>query len=244
MVNCNKMTPYQFSQFELDKMNRLHDAFLKYNLFTVERWPKVYWGNRSDSDRPYEYEDSPDLKRPSERDYNVKYQTDYLGVYRLQRHKEGVIELYSDRIYDCAKSMSKELNFDFDLTFELLRAKVLLHELGHWFTHWCIRDNKFHRQSAFELIAEDKFIIETMAQLAVIWGCGTLKNQKVRTMLKLMDELANHQPPPYFQYKRLGNKTSKRAILQKRYLILLDNRNIDIDYLLLQSKAPSDHRDL
>jgi hypothetical protein len=73
---------------------------------------------------------------------------------------------------------------------------------------------------------------------------GTLKNQKVRTMLKLMDELANHQPPPYFQYKRLGNKTSKRAILQKRYLILLDNRNIDIDYLLLQSKAPSDHRDL
>lgn len=244
MLKCNYMTPYQFSQFELDKMNRLHDAFLKYNLFTVERWPKVYWGTRSESDRPYEDEESPDSTRPTERNYNVKYRTDYLGVYRFERHKEGVIELYSDRISDCAKSMAKELNFDFELTFELLRAIVLLHELGHWFTHWCIRDNKFHRQSAFALIAEDKFITETMAQLAVIWGCGTLKNQKVRTMLKLMDELGNRQPPPYFQYKKLGKKTSKRSTIQKRYLLLLDRLNIDVEYLLLQTKVPSYHRDL
>jgi hypothetical protein len=244
MTNNNTMKPYQFSQFELGKMNRLHDAFLKYKLFTVERWPSIYWGNRSESDRPYGDDENQDNSERIGRDYNIKYQTDYLGVYRHKSHDEGVIELYSDRISDCAKSISIRLEMDFDLTLELLRATVLLHELGHWFTHWCILDNKYQRQSAFAIIAQDKFITETMAQLAVIWACEGLKKQKDKMLKIIMDDLANHQPPPYYQYKKLGKKTGQRSRIQNRYLKLLDLGNIDIDYLLLQSKIPSPHRNL
>jgi hypothetical protein len=48
----------------------------------------------------------------------------------------------------------------------------------------------------------------------------------------------------YYQYKKLGKKTGQRSRIQNRYLKLLDLGNIDIDYLLLQSKIPSPHRNL
>lgn len=238
------MKPFQFSQFDLNKMNRLHKIFIKYKLFNDNRWPMVFWGNRQDSDKPYDDDEKSDLPTSLDRSYNSKYQLDYLGVYRYNTYEEGFIELYGDRILNCSKSIASSLNIDIEKTYGLLTTIVLLHELGHWYTHWCIKDNRNERQLAYSIIAKDKFITETMAQLAVIWGCETLENQNDKTILLIMDYLTNNQPPPYTQYKKLGKAASLYSKIQKRYLKLLDRVNIDIAYLLLETNTPSPNKDL
>jgi hypothetical protein len=239
MTKINTMKPFKFSQFDFNKMTRLHNTFIKYKMFNDNRWPMVFWGNREDSDKPYEEDEKPDLPQYCDKSYNLKYQLDYLGVYRHHTHTEGFIELYGDRIFDCAKSIASSLKIDIDTTYGLLTTIVLLHELGHWYTHWCIKDNRNERQIAYCIIAKDKFITETMAQLAVIWGCETLENQTDKTMLFIMDYLANNQPPPYTIYKKIGKAVSLRSKIQKRYLKLLDLKSIDKNYLLFYSKNPA-----
>lgn len=234
-MRMTKMHPYQFSKFELYLMGRLENVFHKYDLFEFLRWPRIYWGNRSDSDLP-----SPNQKNfdsVNER-YNPKYQVDLLGVYYHETHEEGFIELYADRIEESAKSISIQLDLNFEITYELLRVTVLLHEIGHWLTHWCIKYEKHSRQSAFCELAYDKHITETMAQLSVIWACNGLRNPRVKNLLAIMDFLADEQPPPYFQYKKLGKNQTKISTIQKRYIKLLDLLSLDIEYLLMLSNNP------
>lgn len=235
----NNMHPYQFSKFELYLMNRLEKKFHQYDLFEFERWPRVYWGNREDSDLPPEFDKTESLDR-----FDPRYQIDYLGVYRYTPYTEGFVEMYADRIREAAERISKKLELPFELTHNLLVVIVLIHELGHWLTHWCIKYTSKELQQAFLELAEDKYITETMAQLAVVWSCKGLSNYNVNTLRQIMDFLADKQPEPYYQYKKLGKKESRFSSIQKRYIKLLDLINLDVDYLLLEKDSPDINRSL
>ncbi len=232
------MHPYQFSRFELDLMERLAEKFTKYNNFGFNRWPKIYWGNDSN------YDNTAGNNQPTRlmENYDPNFQIDLLGAYIRSGEEEGIIELYENRIFNSAERISKYLGMEFEKTFDWLRAIVLLHELGHWFTHWCIMERPYLLRPKYKILSEDKYITETMAQLSVIWACKGLTNSRIKNLLSIMDFLADRQPPPYYQYKNMGKNQSKIATIQKRYLKLLDLSNIDLEYLLFQTNIPSEGR--
>ncbi|MFN5218865.1 MAG: hypothetical protein ACK5CL_08855 [Sphingomonadales bacterium] len=231
----NEMHPYQFSRFELDLMERLAVKFTKYENFGFNRWPKIYWGN------DLKYDNTAGDNQPSQlmKNYDPHFQIDLLGAYIHRGEGEGIIELYENRIYDSAERISKNLGMEFEKTFDWLRAIVLLHELGHWFAHWCIMERPYLLRLNYKILSEDKFITETMAQLSVIWACIGLTNSRIKNLLSIMDFLADRQPAPYYQYKKMGKNQSKIATIQKRYLKLLDLSNIDLEYLLFQTNIPA-----
>lgn len=227
-----RMHPYQFSAFELDLMSRLQKKFIRYNLFEFRRWPRIYWGNREESDLPKQHDIIFDEK------YDIPYdrrcQIDLLGVYRIRNYiEEGYIELYSDLISESAEHISNILKLNYTKTYEILRIIVLLHELGHWFTHSCCRKQFLFWGAAYQELSADKNVTETMAQLAVKWACYKNAAADIKTIELIMDFLAEKQPRPYWLYKKLGGNYSKISTIQKRYIELVLQFNVDVDYLLL-----------
>jgi len=144
---------YRFSESELKKLIELSQLFLGNNLVT-DRFPEVYY---DDIDN-YEYlfgkikatnEDTPD----------------YLGVYHYNCEsdelttKEGIIVLFKDRIENFCKRKSVGLSE--------VRYIVLMHELGHWLTHW----SEFDRENWKKGFGIDNpMTYESLAQLIAFWA--------------------------------------------------------------------------
>lgn len=232
------MIPYRFNPFEMDLLKRLtFNVYLKNQHFEMNRWPIIYWGDFDRSIGGGKYRKTSDLDR-DDRDLNENYDRDYsrydidlLGCYFYPRNEEGYIEIYKDRIHECAKDIANKLDLDFEITRSLLQTIVLLHEIGHWFSHCCFNENRKHRMYVFTY--QTKEIKETIAQLSVIWSTLGLRNKKVKILNEIMDFLSNNQSWPYRQYLKLGKKTSKKSTLLNRYVQLLDMQNGDLNYLLL-----------
>lgn len=226
------MIPYRFNPFEMDLLQRLtFKVYLNNQNFIMNRWPIIFWGDFDKSNKKKKVND--DYDDFENRDYNI-YDIDLLGRYIYPKNQEGYIEIYGDRIHECALRISVNLNLDFQLTRSLLQSIVLLHEIGHWFSHYCFRDNLKHRMHIFP--HQTKEIKETIAQLSVLWSVLRLKNQRVNTLRLIMDFLAPRQSWEYNQFLLLGKKYSKTSTILNRYVQLLDSENCDLNYLLLINK--------
>lgn len=216
----------------MDLLRRLtFDVYLKNQHFTMDRWPIIYWGDFDRSNRDYSLNSTGDLNENSNYE-NRRFDIDLLGCYIYSKDNEGEIEIYRDRIYVCAKEISMVLDLDFELTRNLLQTIVLLHEIGHWFSHCCFNSNTRHRMYVFTYQTSE--IKETIAQLSVIWPTLGLRNKKVNTLREIMEFLSHNQSWPYRQYLRLGKKNSKKSTILNRYVQLLDSENCDLDFLLLE----------
>jgi hypothetical protein len=234
------MQPYRFNPFEMDLLRRLtNKVYLKSEHFEFGRYPIIYFG---DSDESEELINEPQKNNLNfiDTEKNGKYDIDLLGCYRYQHIQEGYIEIYGDRIHDCATSISAELGSDFIETRSLLQTIVLLHEIGHWFTHSCFKLFREERMESFEYQTLD--ITETLAQLSVLWSTLGLSNSKVKEMYEIMNHLTMEQSMPYKQYLKLGKHYTRKLTILNRYVKLLDIGNCDLDYLLLRNKKPNPHR--
>jgi hypothetical protein len=234
------MTPYRFNPFEMDLLGRLtFNVYLKNQHFEMNRWPIIYWGDFERSIGGGKSRKTSDLDESNNRD-SSEYDMDLLGCYFYTRNEEGYIEIYRDRIHECAHRISNELNLEFEVTRSLLQTIVLLHEIGHWFSHCCFKENKEHRMLVFTY--QTKEIKETIAQLSVIWSTLGLSNKKVNSLNEIMSFLSNNQSSPYRQYLKLQKQNSKKSTILNRYVQLLDAENCDLNYLLLSNLKMDTYR--
>jgi hypothetical protein len=241
------MKPYKFNPFELDLLRRLTSkVYLKSDQFHINRYPTIFWGNYDDSKKlPPGYQrinkrDELDNYEESIYDINNIYDIDKLGCYLYSYYQEGYIEIYGDRIHDCASRISIALGLDFIETRSLLQSIVLLHEIGHWFTHCCFKINRAQRMKFFKYQSKD--IKETLAQLSVLWSTLGLTNSRIKNLHEIMDFLTRHQSKPYTQYLKLGKRYTRKLTIINRYVALLDLGNCDLEFLLLNNKRPNPHR--
>lgn len=156
-TNIN-LTAYRFSDEELDKMMWLKKLFTD-NGFSFEpnRFPEVYYDDFNKVKEQY-----PEIK--SDQDGTP----DYLGVYiyhlkggaskePCRKSKEGIIVLLRDRIENYRRIPTDDLRF-----------AVLMHELGHWLSHWTYK--KGYNWSIGYHLTNDK-THEVFAQLFAYWAC-------------------------------------------------------------------------
>jgi hypothetical protein len=236
----SEMIPYRFNPFEMDLLRRLtFNVYLKSQHFEMNRWPIIYWGDFERSISGGKYRKTSDSDENNDRDSSI-YDMDLLGCYFYKSNEEGFIEIYRDRIQECSYRISNQLNLEFELTRSLLQTIVLLHEIGHWFSHCCFKENRKKRMYVFTHQTRD--IKETIAQLSVIWSTLGLRNKKVTALKEIMDFLSQNQSRPYKQYLKLGNKYSKKSTILNRYVQLLDGENCDLDYLLLSNLKMDSYR--
>jgi hypothetical protein len=241
------MQPYRFNQFEADLLRRLtNNIFLKCKEFKINRYPLIYWGIRDNSIRSSKGLKSTDQNDDSDILDLVEYvpkndfDIDLLGCYLYSVESEGYIEIYHDKIASCASRISLDLDIDYEETFDLLQTIVLLHEIGHWFSHCCFTQNLKHRMEFFLYQTKDNK--ETIAQLSVLWATLGLSNRRIKDLRKIMNHLTKNQSRPYTHYLKLGKQYTKKITILNRYVTLLDLGNCDLEFLLLRSNKPNPHR--
>jgi hypothetical protein len=169
---------YRFSEQELIKMLWLKDLFTSNGfVFNPNRFPKVYYTNLENYRKQYpKFEDGHEGT------------PDYLGVYRYgfkgildieellpcTETKEGFIVLFKDRIENFAQTNG--------LNESDVRFVVLMHELGHWLTHWAFDENGRNWSVGYHL--NNKHTHEALAQLIAYWSCDT-NAELLRTLIFL-----------------------------------------------------------
>jgi hypothetical protein len=228
-------TPYQFTPYENELIKRLtFNTFLKSKEFDFTRYPEVYWipeDRRFKRMNSYYYDSRPEYANQVYDNPNKIFDIDLMGCY-IYNSDGGYIELYKTTIEEAASRISENLTLPFLEVIELLQAIVLIHELGHWFSHACFVFDCYERRIAFQ--GSDTVIKETIAQLSVIWSTMGLKDKKTQNLLRIMDFLTSKQSYPYQQYPRLKKHYSKKIRILNRFIKLLDYYSNDLDYLLFE----------
>jgi hypothetical protein len=214
------------SIFELYLLKRLEKLMLDSG-YTFSRWPLVYWGDYDECRRAGLVNDLDE--EPVSKDVNI-YDIDYLGMYVHPHDKEGYILMFKDRITRTSKRFADELSLSAENSIDYLQTIVLIHEIGHWFTHWCHGENHVLRTEGFSYQSTE--IIETMAQLSVVWALLRLKNERVKRINLIFQYLTDQTSRPYRLYQNLGKKQSHVKTILKRYHNLLEGKNYGVSYLL------------
>lgn len=211
------MKAYRLSKEELYHMRRLE----KYgSTYSFDRWPEIYWGTPPKKPQT----DLSEFDIPEN-----KFDADYLGMYIYSYNREGHIELFEERITDCAERISDDLFLNFEDVFRDLCFIVLMHELGHWFTHWCHLIEYSPRRKQFS--NQPIEVKETLAQLTVMWSMMRLSNPSVNQKKKIFFHLVDNQSAPYREVLRFDNFFTKKGTILKRFNHLLDEKEWGIDYL-------------
>jgi hypothetical protein len=230
-METNKLDAYRFSSEETKKMLWLKDLFEE-NGFTVERFPEVYYDTFEKACEVW-----PSLKENQDEEETP----DYLGAYIYKGgnsindpSSEGIIILFSDRIEDFVSIKP-------GLTENCVRYVVLMHELGHWLSHWpCGNDLRW--LYGFQL--GNKRTKEALANIIAYWCLDTDCHKKTMDILtpklknpdgflELIDKDSHNinTDNPYGAYYLLLRK-SQKEILEKNKLLrsafyLEDNKMMD-----------------
>jgi hypothetical protein len=210
------MKAYRLSVNEIKYMTRLEKIGAGYSFV---RWPEIYWG------QPPEETDSKLNEMPPSDE-----EEDYLGNYRYNPDKEGYIELYKDRILESSEEIAIALDLEFEQTFSDLCFIVLMHELGHWMTHWCHKEEFAHRRLNYR--EQPKEVKETLAQLFVCWCVKKYSNPTINRIEKIYDWLVKAQPAPYQEVVRFSDFYKNRGTVLRRFSHLLDEKEWGLEYLL------------
>ena len=201
--------------------------------YSFQRWPEIYWG-KPPKNTHHQTEQLDELQPINIMDI------DYLGMYVYESNSEGHIELFKERIEDCADRIAIDLELDFDTTYTDLCYIVLMHEMGHWLTHWCHKEEYANRRIKY--IEQPTEVRETLAQLTVIWSFAELSNPKVHRRKKILLYLAEFQSYPYQQFLKFEHFFTKRGTILRRFNDLLDEKEWGLEYLLDGKKHISDER--
>jgi len=225
----SSIKPYRFTILECYLLKRVEKIYLNSG-YSFYRWPEVYFGNFDDFPLVQKVDSETRLKEDDLYYYNI----DYLGLYVYDSYKEGHIRIFKDRIIKCANKIANSLQLNEYHVINDLLTIVLIHEIGHWFTHSCHVDNKRIRLKGF--LFQETIIKESMAQLTVVWAIMKLKNPTINRLTIVFDYLVKRQPYPYQEFRQLGKKQSHVKTLLKRYGYIADdyeyNAGYDFNYFL------------
>jgi hypothetical protein len=200
---------YRFAESELKQMIQLRKLFESNHLIT-DRFPEVYY----DTFEKYElifgkqkatHEDEPD----------------YLGVYHYKHNREltktleGVIILFKDRIEDFCIRLS--------LGVDDVRFIVLMHEMGHWLTHWS-KCNDQNWEKGY--ISDHKKTHESLAQLIAYWS--VYRNPRLKKILNkhLTPSNKNNEYALYLLLVKLQKSVVLKKLIEIRNYYFLDSQFI------------------
>jgi hypothetical protein len=241
----NHLQAYRFSEQEINKMIELKKIFEE-NGFEIDRFPEVYYDDYDNYDKVKEkrehnyaaviepsksenqYSNNQDdflnkIKDLNPNNNNIgDFQIDAIGIIDLLgvytnfwitgdkiNTKEGVIVLFKDRI----ESLGLDKNN--------VRFIVLIHELGHWLSHWPKCDGENWSKGYYAGI--EKKTHESLAQLIAFWSAnGNPELEKTLTYLTPTD--INN---PYYLYNNL--KTFSKSDILKKLIELRNNWNYESD---------------
>ena len=231
----NHLQAYRFSEQEMNKMIELKKIFEE-NGFKIDRFPEVYYDDydmvKEKREHNYvaviepsksesQYSNNQDDFLNKIKDLNPinnnigNFQIDAIGIIDLLgvytnfwiegdkiNTKEGVIVLFKDRI----ESLGLDKNN--------VRFIVLMHELGHWLSHWPKCDDENWSEGYYAAI--EKKTHESLAQLIAFWAVdGNPELEKTLTYLTPTDS-----ENPYYLYNNL-KEFSKVNMLRKLQIVRL-----------------------
>lgn len=174
------LNAYRFSEEELVKMIWLKKLF-ENNGYTFEpnRFPEVYYDDYDRVKKVFPFiesgqENTPDFLGM----YLYCFEEGYLGK-PCDKSKEGIIVLFRDRIENyCLRSST---------SIDSVRFVVLMHELGHWLTHWALKGGK-NWKYGYNLYPQTRRTHEALAQLIAYWASEDSKaNLDTLTLLSPKD---------------------------------------------------------
>lgn len=204
-TNSNKLVAYRFSPEELLKMLELKKILQNDNeklnfKFEFDRFPEVYFKNME-----YELSNNPKIEDKYKQNGKIdlykyvnseSFNINRLGVYRSSKTKlgclnvtnEGKIILFKDviKVYaQCKKIDEKDV-----------LLIVLMHELGHWVSHWPIANKSNWRIGYNTLHKKTHEAIAQFIAYKLIEG-----NDKLKNVFELMKH--KKEDSPYRLYENL-----------------------------------------
>lgn len=216
-MNQDKIFQYRLSNNELLLLNNLHEIFSN-NGFTIGIWPEIYFCDYRDARKKFDLiKENLNKEDIFNNESNYNFNPDYLGVYIYEPNKEGSIIIFKDRIFAASSRFFLNNNTtlsSLDEIISLLKTKVLIHEIGHWLTHSCTTISNEDVMFQFNFLP--KIIIESMAQLTVIWSFYKRNSEYECKLESFAREFMPLQPYPYYEFKRIIHMYSPEIIL-KRY---------------------------
>jgi hypothetical protein len=172
------LSAYRFSEEELDKMKWLKELFENNGYsFDPNRYPEVYYDEFEKVKEVFPWINNGQEGTPDALGVYIYNFENGFGVKPCDKTKEGIIVLFKDKI---------EQSFS-DAEVSSVRFVVLMHELGHWLTHWSKRDN-YNWTIGFHL--PNKFTKEAFAQLVAYWACCD-KAIHYQTLINLTPKVAS-----------------------------------------------------
>lgn len=203
---------YRFSMKELERMIWLKsEVFEKYGYsFQSNRFPEVYYCDVKEVKDFIPSHAWRDVPTPDELgvylDFFQSTDEDPKNAYFGGRSREGRIVLFKDRIEAfCSRNPS--------FTEEDVRFVVLMHELGHWMSHWGISSGM---RWVHGYHFSNSFTHEALAQLIAYWCCkGNPAQEQVLLALSPKDLQGTiDSSKPYGAYESL-KRFDEEVILQK-----------------------------
>lgn len=177
------LTAYRFSSAELEKMNWLKSVFEKNEYsFKPNRFPEVYYVDFKEVEDLFPEKQREEIVDPDALGYYFDFFKQVLSSKEEEywsKSEEGKIILFKDRIEAfCVRNLS--------LSEEGVRFVVLMHELGHWMSHWAENSGRWIYGFQFP----NRFTKEALAQLIAYWCCnGDPLHEQVLLALSPKDSL-------------------------------------------------------
>ena len=178
------LAAYRFSSEELGKMNWLKSVFEKNGYaFNPNRFPEVYYADFNEVEDLFPEKHQEDFVNPDALGYYFDFFKQVPASKEEEfwtKSEEGKIILFKDRIKAlCVRNRS--------LSEEGVRFVVLMHELGHWMSHWAEFSG---RRWIYGFQFSNRFTLEALAQLIAYWCCnGDPLHEQVLLALSPKDSL-------------------------------------------------------
>jgi hypothetical protein len=218
-------------ELNLEKIENSEIKIWHEEILDDSKWNNLFEGFK------YMYENHRFELTPSQlEELKSELTPDMLGVYKISENTlepkcdcgikiiEGKIILFKDRIEKVAAFISYAESQNLNTIIDTLRFKVLMHELGHWFTHWPRSydfDKKlnvnwecgYYRNSFTS--KPDKITHESLAQLICFW---TTNDSHLSRKILIEYCTPSDKDNEYNKYLPLIN-SSKQEILKKLKII-------------------------
>jgi hypothetical protein len=234
--NPNRFPKVYYTDFEKFRdylKNRLTNDLISRDLKNLyeEIFDETKWNNLFEGFDSYNFNE-PVLNEARKKELYDNLTPHFLGIYFFEDNKndhkcssgnrtnEGVIILFSDRIEKLAAVISSIEGKDVNAIIDAIRFNVLIHEFGHWLTHWAYNYNaKTSAENNWECgyyispinKKPDIYTHESYAQIINYWAVAN-KSLEKRILLEYLTP--KNSSSEYRKYLSIIDK-SKEEVLNK-----------------------------
>lgn len=228
IFNSNtNLKAYRFSEYEFNRMIELKNIF-EANNYKICRFPEIYIDNEH-----------------MLFDENIKkINIDKLGCYLFDikndnSTSEGIIIIYTKSIeFFCHSIFKQRIHLDINKLIDAVKLIVLIHELGHWLSHW---PEYFEKNWSQGYNDEKPMTHESLAQIMVCWAIK--ENDFIKSVFeKYLTPYENENP--YSLYKGLMPFEHKEILMRLHHIRINNNLSDEDCYKILSCNNKNKYSDM